>query len=76
MVDAHIPWFSDKTLYMDTEGVYYKINGRRYYVHDQVMILACKQGLKEPLRPKSLMYEWVQQRGDPDVHAYYIGKDT
>eukprot|EP00891_Asterochloris_glomerata_P004201 jgi/Astpho2/4201/fgenesh1_pg.00064_%23_21_t len=61
---------------MDTEGVYYKINGRRYYVHDQVMILACEQGLKEPLRPKSLMYEWVQQRGDPDVHAYYIGKDT
>lgn len=56
--------------------MYYKINGRRYYVHDQVMILACKQGLKEPLRPKSLMYEWVQQRGDPDVQAYYISKDT
>ena len=36
---------------MGNEGVYYKIAGRRYYVHDQVMILASKVNSDALLRP-------------------------
>ena len=71
-----VPWFIDKTLYMDDGGMYYTIDGRRYYVQNQVMIVACKQGRKCPLRPKAVMDEWVQMHGDPDVQAYYNSPDT
>ncbi len=55
--------------------MYYTIDDRRYYVHDQVMIVACKEGRKLPLRPKAAMQDFVQRRGDPDVQAYYNSKE-
>lgn len=76
LLDADmIPWFVDKTLQLNDEGVYYTIDDHKYYVHDQVMILAVKQGFKPPLTPKLRMRRFVQARADPDVRRYYDSRD-
>lgn len=71
-----LPWLVDKTLRLDEEGVYYVIDDQRYYVHDQVMVIAVKQGLKPPLTPKMRMRNYVRARADPDVRRYYNSRDV
>ena len=68
---SHAKWFVDKELMMDEEGVYYIIDGRKYYVHDQVMTIAVKDKIKEPPKNKTYFRLFVIQRCDPAVQAYY-----
>lgn len=74
---SYSKWFSDKDLYMDDVGVCYAVmdagKWRRFYVHDQVMILAVKDGLKPDIGKKRTSL-FVKARGDPDVRKYYFGK--
>ena len=37
-------WFEGTALTLDDEGVYFETEQQRFYVHDQVMIIAIKRG--------------------------------
>ncbi len=71
-----VPWFVDKTLRLNEEGVYHVVDDKKYYIHDQVYIVAIKQGLKPPLRPSLRMRRFVRDRADPDVRRYYNSRDA
>lgn len=64
-------WFADKGLFWDDEGVFYITNGRKYYVHDQVIVIATKDGYKEPPRDKRMLNRFIRTRCDPDVQNYW-----
>ena len=66
-------WFQDKTLVLDQDGVFYLKNGRKYYVHDQVMTLAVKDGLKElPPWGKTKWRLYLRSKCDPDIQKFFI----
>lgn len=63
----HVRWFADKLLYSDADGVYFhdRFSNRsnntglkKYYVHDNVMAIALKDGLTET---------WLDRNGRPDI---------
>ena len=64
-------WFEKKTLFLDQEGVYYTKNGKKYYIHDQVIVIATKDGKKEPLKNVKMMNNFIRTRCDPDVQSYW-----
>lgn len=64
-------WFEDKRLILDDEGVYYIKEGRKYYVHDQVIVIATKDGSKEPPADKNMLRRFIRARCDPDVQEYW-----
>jgi hypothetical protein len=72
----YVKWFQDKTLISDDEGVYYisEDRKRKYYVHDQVIVLATKDGLKEPPADKKFLRNFIKTRCDPKVQAYFNAK--
>lgn len=70
--EEYVRWFADKTLWMDDRGVYFFVDGRKFYVHDQVMVIACADGSKEPL-PEPQMRQFVRARCMPDVRNFYFG---
>lgn len=68
-VDAR--WFQNKKLMLDDEGVYYRKEGRKYYVHDQVIVIATRDGRKEPPPDRRMLRQFIRTRCDPDVQAYW-----
>jgi len=64
-------WFVGKELFLDDKGVYYSVGGKKYYVHDQVMIVAVKRKLKDPL-PREQMCKFVIEKADPSVRVYFF----
>lgn len=40
----HGRWFEGKTLFLDTDGVFFLEDAVKRYVHDQVMIVGTKEG--------------------------------
>ena len=65
-------WFEGKVLTLDDEGVYYTVERKRYYVHDQVIIIAIKRGTMERIQPPRRMRMYVTARGEPRVKEYYF----
>ena len=65
-------WFADKTLYFDDRGVHFFIDGRKFYVHDQVMVIACADGSKEP-QSETNMRRFVRAKCTPDVRNFWFG---
>ncbi len=69
---CYAKWFQSKTLLLDSDhGVFYVLNGRRFYVYDQVMALAVKDH-KKGFPPGGIhqYLHFVQERADPDVQHY------
>ena len=64
-------WFNTKRLIVDDIGVYYVRDGRKYYVCDQVMAIAMKDGSKEPFPDRRMLRRFIRTRCDPDVQAYW-----
>ena len=65
-------WFEGKVLTVDDEGVYYTVERKRYYVHDQVIIICIKRGTMERIQPPRRMRMYVTARGEPRVRDYYF----
>lgn len=64
-------WFQNKQLILDDIGVFYIKDSRKFYVHDQVIILATKDGLKEPPADKNFLRQFIKAKCDTDVQEYY-----
>lgn len=67
----YVHWFQDKTLIFDEKGVYYIKGGRKYYVHDQVIVIATKDGFKEAPKDKRMLARFIRTRCDPEVQNYW-----
>lgn len=73
LVDDDIShWFEGRELTLDHDGVYYTVNNHKFYVHDQVMIIAIKRGDQERIQPASRMRLYVKARAEPRVRKYYF----
>ena len=60
LVDNHVSqWFEGKVLTLDDEGVYYTVERKRYYVHDQVINICIKRGTMERIQPPRRMRMYV-----------------
>ena len=57
---------------LDDEGVYYTVERKRYYVHDQVIVIAIKRGNNGAHQPPRRMRMYVTARGEPRVREYYF----
>ncbi len=69
---CYAKWFESKSLQCDDDhGVFYILNGRRFYVHDQVMALAVKDNKKGyPPGGRTQYLRFVRERADPDVQHH------
>ena len=62
-------WLEGKALMLDDEGVYYTVERKTFYVHDQVIIIA---GTMERIKPPRRMRMYVTARGEPRVREYHF----
>ena len=70
--ECYVKWFQDKRLFLDGTGIYYYLKNKKYYVHDQVITLATKDGLKEPPANRAILYEHLMTKVDPRVRKYFF----
>ena len=61
---------SRASLTLDDEGVYYDVEQKRFYVHDQVVIVAIKRGQMDRIQPAFHMRLFVRSRSNPQVRQY------
>lgn len=72
--DEYVHWFADRELYLDAEGVFFNEDDKKFYVHDEVMTIACKEGKKEPLPNRNQMRRFVKIRCSPRVQEFFFGR--
>jgi len=75
LVDANdAKWFDTKELHFGREGVYFyhpNTKTRKYYVHNQVMIIATIEGKQPHPQGPAGLREFVRKLGAPDVAEFY-----
>ncbi len=69
---AHRKWFENKIIKQDNDGYCYyelSVHGKlkKFYVHNNVMIIAVLEGKKEPMENPAAMRRFVLTKADPDV---------
>jgi hypothetical protein len=73
-VDAeYARFFQGRVLALDERGVYFMEDGRKLYVHDQIMIVATKDGhmFDGPQPSRREMQRFVRAKGCAAVRQYW-----